>query len=44
MRSNAGVPIETYLRELGRLKNFEDGDWGDPKDHPLGYPRGRTGW
>ena len=26
------------------MNHFPDGDWGDPKDHPLRYPKGRTGW
>jgi hypothetical protein len=42
VRSNAGVPIETYLHELRRLRNFEDGDW-NPDDSPL-RPRRHYGW
>jgi hypothetical protein len=38
VRSNAGVPPEVLARELKRLNSFLDGDWGDPKDHPLRYP------
>jgi hypothetical protein len=37
--SNAGVPRMVMERELKRLQNFLDGDWGDPKDQPLRYPR-----
>jgi hypothetical protein len=43
--SNAGIPRREHERELTRLNNFLDGDWGDPKDHPLRYPPGnRNGW
>jgi hypothetical protein len=43
--SNAGIPRREHERELKRLERFHSGDWGDPKDHPLRYPRGnRNGW
>ena len=43
--SNAGIPRREHERELRRLERFHSGDWGDPKDFPLRYPRGnRQGW
>jgi hypothetical protein len=43
--SNAGIPRGEHERELKRLERFNSGDWGDPMDHPLRYPRGnRNGW
>ena len=43
--SNAGVPRVVLERELRRYRNFLDGDWGDPSDGPIPYPRrNRTGW
>ena len=43
--SNAGVPRVVLERELRRYRNFLDGDWGDPSDGPIPYPRrNRNGW
>ena len=45
VRSNAGIPPEVLARELKRLNSFLEGDWSDPQDHPLRYPRdNRNGW
>jgi hypothetical protein len=45
VRSNAGIPPEILALERRRLQRFLDGDWGDPSDGPIPYPRrNRTGW
>jgi len=41
--NNAGVPPKAYVRELKRLNNFLEGDFGNPGDGPL-RPRRRYGW
>jgi len=39
------IPPRVLDAEQRRTRNFYDDDWGDPKDHPLRYPRGnRNGW
>jgi hypothetical protein len=38
------IPRDVHAAERRRTQRFNDDDWGSPQDHPIRYPRGRTGW
>jgi hypothetical protein len=40
VRSNVGIPPEILVRELRLYRNFLDGDWRNPSDGPIRYPKG----